>query len=149
VGGTPGNADYDRVVRMIRALGLEENVEVVPPLSHFEMPSIYSASTVVAMTSEIEGLGKILLEAGAVGKPTVAPRVGGIPYVIDNGINGLMYRPGKLRDLRKVLVKIISHPKRARIMGKHARRNVLKKFAWNAIAHRFSMLFNELENRSI
>lgn len=51
---------------------------------------LLAAATVVTLSSEEEGLGTVLLEALALGKPVAATRAGGIPEIIEDGVSGLL-----------------------------------------------------------
>lgn len=56
-------------------------------------------ATIVVVPSRIEAFGLSILEAGAMGKCVVASNVGGIPEIIDNEINGLLFERESEEDL--------------------------------------------------
>lgn len=56
-----------------------------------DMDSIYSAIDLLVLTSDFENCPMTILEAKVRGIPCVAPRVGGIPEIVQDGIDGLLY----------------------------------------------------------
>ncbi len=81
----------------IEFVGFVDNV--APYLARFDLfvyPSLY------------EGLGSSLLDALSFGLPIVATRVGGIPELIEHGVNGLLIAPEKPRELIAALQRLLS-----------------------------------------
>lgn len=71
-----------------------------------------------------------VLEAFGFGKPVIASRIGGIPEMIDDGVNGYLFEPGNTIDLRNKLEELLDMPDgRIRDMGKAARRKVEKEYS--------------------
>ena len=52
----------------------------------------------------------VIIEAHSVGCPVVAPRIGGIPELIQEGVNGLLYEPGNIDELSSCLSHVLSLP---------------------------------------
>lgn len=70
-----------------------------------------------------------ILESFASGKPVIGSRIGGIPEMIDDGINGYLFEPGNMDDLREKLELILSMPdKQIREMGQAARQKVEREY---------------------
>src|SRR5690606_27458878 len=57
-----------------------------------------------------EGLGSTLLDAMAFGLPIVASRAGGIPEIVEDGVNGLLIPPGDPDALVQALVRLLDDP---------------------------------------
>jgi glycosyltransferase involved in cell wall biosynthesis len=66
----------------------------------------YDEADIFLMSSKSEGTPKVILEAMARSLPVVAPRVGGIPYLIENDVRGLLYSEGDLRDFMSAILKM-------------------------------------------
>jgi glycosyltransferase involved in cell wall biosynthesis len=64
-----------------------------------------------------EALGSTLLDAMYFGLPIVATNVGGIPEVVENGVNGLLIEPGRADQLFDGIAAIVDDPARALMMG--------------------------------
>ena len=68
--------------------------------------SIYSQCQVLALPSLTEGQPLVILEAFGCGIPVVATRVGGIPDIVEDGVNGLLVKPGAAAELAKALERL-------------------------------------------
>jgi glycosyltransferase involved in cell wall biosynthesis len=87
------------VEKEIRHLGLNRNVTWLANIARTQMPEIYAAADVLVMTSFIEGLPFVALEAMAMGCPVAATKVGELETLIVDGENGWLVPAGKPKDL--------------------------------------------------
>ncbi|MDH5427715.1 MAG: glycosyltransferase family 4 protein [Nitrospirota bacterium] len=95
-----------------------------------EQPEIFLAQfDVFVLSSVVEGLGIVLLEAMALGKPIVASRVGGIPEVVEHGKTGLLVNPADVGDLCRGLFTVLQDPEMGLQMGKNAKKRVAEYFS--------------------
>ena len=83
-----------------------------------DLPSLYSAFDVVALTSRLEGTPVSLIEASAAGKPVVATNVGGVGDVVRDGNTGLLVPP---RDPIAVAADVLDPPPGPRGRAAHGR----------------------------
>jgi starch synthase len=74
----------------------------------------------------------VVLEAGAIGLPVVASRVGGIPEILEEGATGLMVRADDTAALAAGLQSLLDDPARAQAMGARLRHRVASTFTWTA-----------------
>lgn len=77
--------------------------EKVGARPHDEIPWWMNASDVLCLPSLNEGLPNVALEALACGIPVVASRVGGVPEIVQDGVNGLLVPPGDSHALADAL----------------------------------------------
>jgi glycosyltransferase involved in cell wall biosynthesis len=75
-----------------------------------------------------ETFGLTILEAFMHGRTAIASRIGGIPEIIDDGENGLLFEPGSADDLRAKLEWIAAHPGGASEMGMRGRAKLEREF---------------------
>jgi glycosyltransferase involved in cell wall biosynthesis len=75
---------------------------------HHEIPLWMNACDVLCLPSLNEGLPNVVLEAMACGLPVVASRVGGVPEVVQDGVNGFLVPPGDAGSLSVALRKALS-----------------------------------------
>jgi glycosyltransferase involved in cell wall biosynthesis len=76
--------------------------------SHDEIPLWMNACDVLCLPSFNEGLPNVLLEAAACGLPVVASRVGGVPEVVIEGVNGLLTPAGDAAALTAALRRALT-----------------------------------------
>ncbi|WP_199431150.1 glycosyltransferase family 4 protein [Qaidamihabitans albus] len=86
------------------------------------------AVAVVAPSTWLETFGLVVVEAMAAGVPTVAAAHGAFVELIDEGVTGLLHRPGEAGDLADCLRRVTATPGRNREMGTAARRRYERDF---------------------
>jgi glycosyltransferase involved in cell wall biosynthesis len=82
----------------------------------------------LVLPSFSEGLGRVVLEAMACGRPVIGTRVGGIPEMIEDEITGLLVSPGDPNGLAESLLRLLEDPKLAEAMGRRGRAKVESLF---------------------
>ena len=82
-----------------------------------DVPAVTAALDAAVLPSLFEGMGRVVLEAMAAGKPIIASDVGGIPDLVRHGENGLLVPPGDHESLRQALVEIMTRPELRRRLG--------------------------------
>ncbi len=87
------------------------------------------AFDVFALPSRSEGLGYVLLEAGAAGLPVAASNVGGIPEIIEDGTTGLLVPAGDAAALEAALALLLGDPARAARLGAALARKIAREFS--------------------
>jgi glycosyltransferase involved in cell wall biosynthesis len=87
-----------------RALGVAERVHLLGAVA--DVPAHLAAADVLAAPSRNEGMGRVLVEAMALGVPVVGSAVGGIPDVIEDGECGRLVAPGDAAALAEALADL-------------------------------------------
>ena len=96
---------------------------------HKDVENVYHTADIVVVPSRWqEPLGLINLEAGACYKPVVATRVGGIPEVIEDGVNGYLVDPGDIETLASRVATLIDDPALRARLGEAGRARVEQNF---------------------
>jgi len=105
-------------------------------LPHDQMAVTYLLGDVFAAPSQKpEGMPLVLLEASACGLPIVSTRLGGIPEVIQDGVNGLLLdHADDPEELARNLLAVLQDPALSQRLGRQARQRVLERFSWPHIA---------------
>jgi len=84
------------------------NIKYCPPVEYSEMPEVLSRCSIFVMPSRSEAMGRALVESMAAGKARIGSQVDGIPYVIDNGTDGLLFENGNASSLAVQLERLMS-----------------------------------------
>jgi glycosyltransferase involved in cell wall biosynthesis len=103
------------------AADLPAQAEWTRQLSTEEVAGALDEATVLVLPSRSEGLGRVVVEAFCRGRPVVASRVGGIPDLVEDGVNGLLVEPGDVDALAEALVRVLGDPALARRLADGAR----------------------------
>ena len=119
-----------------------------------DMPSVYKAIDIVALTSLNEGTPVTLIEAMAAGTPLVATDVGGVRDTLgiaDDKIegfrptqNGILIQPGKSESLAKALLYLYEDKERTKKMAGHAKEFALKNFSMERLVKDMESLYSDL-----
>ncbi|HLY95078.1 MAG TPA: glycosyltransferase family 4 protein [Gaiellaceae bacterium] len=81
-------------------------------------------ATLLVLPSRSEGMGRVAIEAFCRARPVVGTRVGGIPDLVEDGVNGLLVDSGSSESLAAALEKLLTDQARARELGARAREGV-------------------------
>jgi len=73
------------------------------------------------LPSQLESFGLAALEAMACEVPVIATNVGGVPEVIEHGVDGYLVEPGDVKTAAKYAIELLSRPDRGREIGQLAR----------------------------
>lgn len=99
------------------------------------------ASVFVAPSVWDEPLGLVILEAMSSRTPVVVTRKGGIPLAVKDGFNGYFVRPRNSSEIVEKVNLLLNDEEKRLKMAENARRIVEEKFSWEAIAHRFILMY--------
>jgi glycosyltransferase involved in cell wall biosynthesis len=111
----------DALQRRVELASLEGSVRFTGTVSRQEVRDLLDASRLLVLPSRSEGMGRVILEAFARGRPVVATRVGGIPELVEDGITGRLVPPEDPQALAKALVEMLQDVNPAAAMGRAAR----------------------------
>ncbi|MCK5427293.1 MAG: glycosyltransferase family 4 protein, partial [Thermodesulfovibrionia bacterium] len=112
-----------------------------------DIPEILSVLDILVVPSLNEAVGRILIEAGACGKPVVATRVGGIPEVVKDNQTGILVPPGDAHGLARAVISLLEDEKKRQRMGETAKNWVDDKFSASRMVKGFSDLYVEMQRR--
>ncbi|MBS2961541.1 glycosyltransferase family 4 protein [Actinocrinis puniceicyclus] len=130
-----------RLKETIADLGLTGHVDF-RSVGFGQMPQLYAQANVVIYPSTYpEPLGLAPLEAAAAGRPAVVTRIGGLPETVRHRRTGYVVPPGDLDALTNRVRTLLTHPRRARRMGRAGRAMVRRKFALDAYVDRMVELY--------
>jgi len=109
-----------------------------------DIPEITATFDIALLASFFEGLGRVLLEAMALGKPVIASRVGGIVDVVDDGKTGILVSPGNSASLAEAMIRLLRNDGLRIRMGNAGRARIDAKFSAKTMINQIQMVYNEL-----
>lgn len=110
-----------------------------------DMPNLISQSNIVALPSTYpEGIPRILLESGAVGRPCVVYHISGCSSLIKNSHNGYTVAPGNIIELASRLEYLITHDVERKDMGRKARDYIESRYSSNIIIDKTLKVYNDM-----
>jgi glycosyltransferase involved in cell wall biosynthesis len=99
---------------------LPDRVAWAPRLSQAQIAAALDESTCLVLPSRSEGMGRVVIEAFCRGRAVIGSRVGGIPDLVEDGVNGLLVAPGDRDGLEQALVALLSDHSLAERLGRGA-----------------------------
>lgn len=99
---------------------------------------------VLLMPSQLESFGLAALEAMACEVVPVATRVGGVPELIEDGVNGYLAEVGDVETMARCAIEILADEGRLRTIGKQARRSAQAKFCSSKIIPEYEKFYRSV-----
>jgi D-inositol-3-phosphate glycosyltransferase len=131
-------------LRAIReSAGLSDLMFFLGKRSQDTLPYYYSAAEAVVVPSLYESFGLVALEAMACGAPVVASQVGGLAYLIQDGVTGFTVPVDDAQALADRLTMLINDPALRQRLGSQAA-TVTREYAWEKITARILQVYNTL-----
>ena len=153
IGGEPdetieqSDIEMSRIMALTEQNGLSNLVTFLGKRSQDSLPYYYSAAEAVVVPSQYESFGMVALEAMACGTPVVASQIGGLAYLVQDGVTGYTVpvdEPMQLADRLTLLLQ--DHILRVQ-MGRQAVQ-VAREYAWDKIASKMLAVYDELLSNS-
>jgi len=139
-----GKGKLDTCRELARECGIEDRVILPGWLAPAALQKLYARALIYCLPSYLEGLPMGLLEAMAYGLPTITCPVGGIPDVVDDGVQGLFVSPGNVREIATALRRLLSDPAGREAMGTAGRSRVLSRYAPEHVCGQLAQLYAAL-----
>jgi glycosyltransferase involved in cell wall biosynthesis len=108
-----------------------------------DVPDLMAAFDVFVLPSLNEGMGRVLLEAGAAGTARIATRVGGVPDIVRDGETGLLVPPRDARAIADAVLELERNPARRAMLGAAARADVVPQFGLEQMVMRIEALYED------
>jgi glycosyltransferase involved in cell wall biosynthesis len=135
---------FEATKELAKEKGLEGAVVFSGPVQYESVPAYIAACDVLCAPynpaasprRQREGIGAPLkvLEYMACQKPVISTDVPPIPDVVDDGVNGLLVRPGDVEDLSEAIVTVLEDGALASRLGERGRVSVEKEYSWEAFS---------------
>lgn len=138
-----GSGPEERNLRKL-ATSLQLDNEVTFVDDSTDMRTFLSAMDVFCLPSLQQGIGVLLLEAMALGRPVIASGVGGILTVLDDNNAGITVPASDSRQLAEAIGRLIHQPEQAREMAQSGRALVERRFSLKRMVDDVTALYSEL-----
>lgn len=119
---------YPRPAELYKAIDGHPQILHHPPVKYDQMVEQIGSCAILVLPSRSEAMGRVLVEAMAAEKPRIGSNVDGIPTVIDDGIDGLLVRPGDVDDLAEKLDMLMGDQELRRKLGLAAKARISREF---------------------
>ena len=95
----------------LRAQALQKNIEFMGPFGSADLKTVFGNIDVLVVPSIWqENAPLVIQEAFIAGVPVIASRIGGIPELVADSVNGRLFEPGNARELKEMIEDVIEDP---------------------------------------
>lgn len=141
IAGTVADKQYlDQLQKDIGQSGFRDKVSLYTELSDEELKRLYEKAHLFVLHSEEESQGIVFAEAMAAGLPVVATRVGGVPFVVGNGRNGLLSDYGIVEAFAENIQNLMSDASLWQSMSV-ASSEAAQAYHWDVICEKIIQLY--------
>jgi len=128
--------------RLAHELKIETRVTFVPNLLEFD--DALAAMDIFCLPSLQQGIGTIMLQSMALGRPVIATRVGGVHRVVLDNETGLLVPPSSSEALAGRMLELLDNPVYARQIGDAARAEVIREFSVEQMVSQTVALYRDV-----
>ena len=137
-------AFYSKAVRFIRENGLDRFVNFLGHLDEDRLKEEYRKAAVFVFPSQQDVAPLAVLQAMAMGKAIVASRVGGIPYIIDDNINGFLIENNDYTALADKISFFLNDSGLRKRFGLKAQKKVSRDCRISVVTDRLYEIYKEI-----
>jgi D-inositol-3-phosphate glycosyltransferase len=149
IGGDVDDSQSSQSEEVARLKAMQEQAGVADLITFLgkrgqdTLPYYYSAAEAVVVPSHYESFGMVALEAMACGRPVVASQVGGLAFLVQDGVTGYTVPVDDPQALADSLYQLLCDPSLRKVLGSQAR-TLAQEYAWDKIAERIFNLYREV-----
>lgn len=137
--GPEKDGSMERCMKIVQDLNLPIIFPgLVPKNEWIELSKRYD---IFLNTTNFDNMPVSVMEAMALGLPVVSTNVGGIPFLIDSDVNGVLVDPNKPRDFVGAIQDLCDNPSKAQNISRNAR-NTVEKFDWKVVKEQWTNLID-------
>ena len=127
--------------------GMADEIMLKGDITQQELIPIYQTANLFVLTpvqtedGDRDGIPNVLLEAMAVGLPVITTAVAGIPELVDDNQNGLLYQPHDVNGISSGIIELLRNAEKRKQLGGAASQKVKEQFNVAQAAKRLKTLF--------
>lgn len=143
IGPDKGDGTLQETQALIKELGLQCMVEIVPGVPKSKVPQYLGRADIFMNTTTVDNTPVSVLEAMACGLCIVSTNIGGLPYLLDDGFDALLVPPNDPEAIAAAVRRILTEPGLAERLSRNGRKKA-ESFDWSIILPQWEALFEEL-----
>jgi len=124
------------------------HVRFIGKISRERTPDLYDSADIYLTSPDIDNMPGSLLECFASGLPVIATNVGGIPYIVADGVTGLLVPRNDHAALASRALMLLENPLLARKVAARARAECAR-YSWEAIRPQWLGLYEQLTGKTL
>jgi len=139
--------EKENLIKYVRKLGIEDKIIFTGYRKDIE--KLMAMMDILVLSSLREGLPRVLVQAAAVGMPSVAFNVDGVPEIVKDGYNGFLIRPKDVNQLADKIIRYIDDRELIGLHGQNGRNFVNGKWSIENMVNKVDNIYQELIKEKI
>lgn len=131
------------VASRIQGMSCRDKVEFVGYVRRDKKDEFFRSIDLLVVPSKYEPFGLVILEAMRAGVPVIASKVGGIPEIIRDRHNGVLFSPDDPGALAETILSVLSSPSVMRGLAVNGKKSVKDYFNWERAARQYDQIFKK------
>ncbi len=113
-----------------------------------DIPDLMSTADVFVLPSVAEAFGVVFAEAIYLGVPIVATKIGGIPEIVTDGVDGILIPPADSEAIAETVADLINHPEKLKSLANTGQQKVIERFEFEDMTRKYEAVYeNLMKNR--
>jgi glycosyltransferase involved in cell wall biosynthesis len=143
VGPDKGDGSLQDMLSTAHNLEVQNQIEVIQGVPKQQVPEILMQGDIFLNTTNYDNTPVSVIEAMASGCCIVTTNVGGIPYLLEDGIDALLVPPNDPDAMANAVLRVLTESGLAEKLSVNARRKA-EQFDWSIVLPQWEELFEEL-----
>lgn len=143
VGPDKGDGSLQDMQRLAAELKVSDHIELAGKVPHEDVPTWLSESDIFINTTDFDNTPSSLIEAMANGLCIVTTNVGGLPWLVEDGLDALLVPPNDPEAMSNAILRLLSDPALASALSTNARKKA-ETFDWSAVLPQWETLYQEV-----
>ena len=139
-----GNGEIENAKRIANNCGISQQTEFLGWVKGEKKEEVFQKASIYCLASDGEGFPMGVLDAWAYGIPCVVTPVGGIPDIVKDGVNGLIYPVGNIKELASKLDLLITNEDLRKSIVKETDKYVNNDFNVSVINKKLGEIYSRL-----
>ena len=145
IAGKISDKNYFNILKeFIHKYDLDENVEILGPISEEKKLEEYSKMSFLVLPSLQETAPMVISEAFASGKPVIASNICGIPYMLNKEKNGILINPNNEKNIAEAIIYLFNNQSEIRKKGMSAESYAKKNYSLNIVTKKYKAAYEEI-----
>lgn len=140
-----GDGELAEVKKLFEDRDLQKDISFPGWVRGADKDKCLKESGIFLFPSYYEGMPMAVLEAMAYGMAIVTTRVGGIPHLLEDGVNGYLCEPGDIEGLSKRLLELSKDGDKRRKMGERARQKAIEEYSMESHIKKLMDLYDRVK----
>jgi glycosyltransferase involved in cell wall biosynthesis len=139
-----GNGEVKEIQLELDKLNMSRHVQLTGWLDNKDVKEILKDTMLFVLPTYNEGMPLAILEAMSYGIPVVSTYAGGIPSLVENGVNGILVDAGNIEELKKAIIKLVDDRELRIEMSKRNYAKILKDFGAESNMLKIYRIYDEI-----